>query len=473
MRAFLLFLCITLSAHAQITALSGTYLGDGERNFYGNHAPSSLNVVWKIPLGSGKTNLAGKSITWSGSGWTGQPLVVRENGELFLIHGSLDHHMRKIRAATGEVVWQVNFGDAIKGTPTFADLGGDDLETRHVLICGSRRGAEADFEKDPAYSLRAISYQDGRELWRLNSIHTHCNSRDVDGSALVVGGKVMVPLENGYFSVLSAFPKDAVKEGGYFTPKIYKQSRIYEEKDLPLYQSELSCESSPTLLGGKAYVASGCGRVYACSKNWPWTGWQLDIGGDLDSSMPVTNDRCLLLGIEKEFIPGLGGVMKIKPGGGVMWYLPVGDVEFYEWHGGLVGTPAVNHRTAQSVSPDLACAVGVDGKLILFNHRKLQPGRKVPGPRQDQMFPTPLILDTAQLPSGSISTPLFIDDRIIVGHDKGMELYQVTPELKLQHLSSFTGPMFDSTPVVWDGHVYAGSKDGFLYCLGEQKVAAR
>ena len=28
------------------------------------------------------------------------------------------------------------------------------------------------------------------------------------------------------------------------------------------------------------------------------------------------------------------------------------------------------------------------------------------------------------------------------------------------------GPMFDATPVVWNGRVYAGSKNGFLYCLG-------
>ena len=454
-------------ARAEVTALSSTYLGDGERNFYGNTAPRALKLLWKIPLGSAKTNLAGKMITWSGSGWTGQPLVLRENGEIFLIHGSLDHHLRKIRASNGEVLWQVNCGDAIKGTPTFADLGGNDPETRYVLICGSRRGAEADFVNDPAYSLRAISYQTGRELWRLNSIHSHCNSRDVDGSALMIGNKAYVPLENGYFTVLSPSPGHAVMEGGHFIPKIFKQTRLYEEADLSIYQSELSCESSPTLFGGKAYVAAGCGRIYALPATWPWRGWQLDTGGDLDSSMPVTNDQNMLLGIEKEFIPGLGGVMKFKPGGGVLWYLPVADAEFYEWHGGLVGTPAVNHRTAKTISPDLGCAVGVDGRLVLFNHRKLQPGVKVPGPRMDQHFPTPLVLDQAQLPAGSISTPLFIDDKIIIGHDKGMELYQVTQESRLVLLASFRGPMFDSTPVVWDGRVYAGSKDGFLYCLGE------
>lgn len=467
MRPFLLFLTAVLAARAEITALSGTYLGDGGRNYYGNQAPTALNILWKIPLGSGKTNLAGKMITWSGSGWTGQPLIIRENGEIFLIHGALDHHLRKIRASDGTVIWQTNLGDAIKGTPTFTDLGSDDPETRHLLICGCRRGETADFANDPAPSLRGISYLTGKEFWRLNSIHSHSNSRDVDGSALMIGAKALVPLENGYFTILSPDPKAATAMDGALSPKIFKQLRLYEESDLPLYQTELSCESSPTLFAGKAYIAAGCGRIYAIAANWPWTSWTLNSGGDLNGSMPLTNDRCLLLGIEKQFIPGQGGLMKIKPGGGIQWFLPTADANFYEWRGGLVGSPAVNHRTSRSVSPDLACFAGVDGKLTLINHRKTQPGVTVPGPKLDISYPSPLVLDQVQLPSGSISTPLFIDDKILIGHDRGMELFQVTPGLKLHQLASLPGPMFDSTPVVWDGRVYAASKNGFLYCLGE------
>jgi hypothetical protein len=32
-------------------------------------------------------------------------------------------------------------------------------------------------------------------------------------------------------------------------------------------------------------------------------------------------------------------------------------------------------------------------------------------------------------------------------------------------LASFSGPMFDSTPVIHDRRIYAPSKDGYLYCL--------
>ena len=81
----------------------GTYLGSPQRNYYGDSSPSKLEILWKTKLGSGSTVISkkeGKRI-WSGCGWTGQPLVVREGRELFLLQGAFDHHLKKINAETG------------------------------------------------------------------------------------------------------------------------------------------------------------------------------------------------------------------------------------------------------------------------------------------------------------------------------------------------------------------------------------
>jgi len=195
-------------------------------------------------------------------------------------------------------------------------------------------------------------------------------------------------------------------------------------------------------------------------------------GGDLNGSMPLTNDNKLLLSIEKQFMPGQAGIMKIKPKGKVLWYFPLPNTQWYEWQGGSVGSPAVNHRTAgeysqTNTSGDLACFIGIDGNLTLINHTKLAPNKKVWGPLLKKQYSTPLQLDRVKLPEGTISTPLFIDNKIIIGYDNGMDIYLVTPEQKLQLLDRLKGPMFDSTPTVWDGKIYAASKNGFLYCLGE------
>jgi len=118
-------LCLVLFfcsfSHAQIIPRVSTYLGDSQRNYYGNSAPSALRVKWKTYLGSGKTDFGRMGVkTWKGAGWTGQPLVIDEKGETFLVIGTLSHHLKKIRARDGKVIWSTSVGDVIKGTPTFA-----------------------------------------------------------------------------------------------------------------------------------------------------------------------------------------------------------------------------------------------------------------------------------------------------------------------------------------------------------------
>jgi len=146
--------------HAQIKPLISTYLGDEQRNYYGNIAPSKLNIKWKTNLGSAVTMLGSKKKKWHGAGWTGQPLVISENNEIFLIQPSLSHYLRKIRASDGKIIWSTNLGDAIKGTPSFVTTSNSDPEKKFIIISGSRRGAKNNFFKDPAYSLHAVSYQE-------------------------------------------------------------------------------------------------------------------------------------------------------------------------------------------------------------------------------------------------------------------------------------------------------------------------
>ena len=97
-----------------------TFLGNWERNYYGEGAPDTLGLIWKLYLGKGETVISRKSGSriWAGAGWTGQPLLVNERGRLFLIQGAYDHHLKKIDAETGDVIWQYKCDDVIKGTGT-------------------------------------------------------------------------------------------------------------------------------------------------------------------------------------------------------------------------------------------------------------------------------------------------------------------------------------------------------------------
>jgi hypothetical protein len=137
-----LFLCVSGDAHgAEITAINPTYLGGPQRNYYGDRAPNRLDIIWKLDLGSGRTQLRDKTPLWKGAGWTGQPLIIREGTEKYLVLGAYDHHLRKIRASDGKVIWKYAFDDVIKGTSTFwENTKAKSEEERFVIIQGSRMG---------------------------------------------------------------------------------------------------------------------------------------------------------------------------------------------------------------------------------------------------------------------------------------------------------------------------------------------
>ncbi|NNE91219.1 MAG: hypothetical protein HKN23_06190 [Verrucomicrobiales bacterium] len=459
-------------AAAETKLINPTYLGAPERNFYGNRLPAKLQVFWKLDLGSGRTQLRGKTPLWKGAGWTGQPLIVEEDGDLFLILGANDHHLRKIRASDGEVIWKYKFDDVIKGTgslwknPKTGDL---------VVIQGSRFGLEAKFSDPVIPSLRGISYSTGKELWRMNCRRTATYSRDVDGSALVIGDRAYLALENSIFTVFSPDPTLQRKRDGMLQPRIYRETRFYEPTDTKTHGGNIECESSPTLLDDRVFTASGAGRVYGYSLKWNRAGWRFETGTDLNATMPVTGDGCLLLAVEKQFVPGPGGVFKIDPSeppsSCVKWFFPTGDVRkgsFYEWEGGIIGSVAVNHRTAaESGTPAMAAFIGVDGFLYVVEEGEPALKEWATGPDGETEYPRARLLDKVQLGDGSIATPIFVGNRIAAPYDDGLKLFEVTGEGKIRLLDTFAESQFEATPVCHDGRLYAASLDGNLYCFGE------
>jgi len=149
MKVITIFLLLASLCSAQIKPLIHTYLGDEQRNYYGNSAPNKLRIKWKTHLGTGYTMISGKKKIWSGAGWTGQPLVISENNELYLIQPTLSHYLRKIRARDGKVIWSCNLGDVIKGTPTFVTTRSKNPEHKFLVISGSRRGTKTNFLISP------------------------------------------------------------------------------------------------------------------------------------------------------------------------------------------------------------------------------------------------------------------------------------------------------------------------------------
>lgn len=467
-----------------------TYLGDGQRRTYGEGpVPDTLDLVWKLRIGSGTTS--GKKglapVVWSGTGWTGQPTLVQDGGRLFLLIGGYDHGLRKIDASTGETVWKYAFDDVIKGTAcVFRNPSPESAEDRYIVVGGSRRGYPLGIDDDRVAPVRALAFGSGRELWRLPVPRTRCYSRDADSSSVFHDGRLYIAVESGY--VYAVDPTRTQQWKGHRTPVVLARSPLlFTEKDLALHGGNVVLESSPAILGDRLYVASGSGHVYGLDLKDLSVEWDFRVGSDIDGTPAVTHDGKLLVAVEEQYVPGRGGVLKLDPAKlpeeAVQWFFPTKPRGFAEWKGGVVGSVSISDATQQAGRPRLAAFCSVDGNLYVVAHEDLAE-ETVDGPGLERGLRTPKVVFSAPI-GGSISTPLIIGDRIVAaGYDRRVHVYTVTwshtetegvraADGSRWHVSvretatHTTAGTIESTPLVWKGRLFVGSRDGYLYCLGD------
>lgn len=452
---------------------SSTFLGNSQRSYYGNIAPSKLDTIWRLYLGEGISPAYGNpNKLWKGAGWTGQPLVVEENDTVFLIQGAFDYNLKKINAETGKAVWQYKFDDIIKGTGTiYENKHASGREDRYVIIQGSRRGAEHTIDSTYCPSLRAISYSTGNELWRMNVKRTLTYSRDVDGSALVIGDTAYLALENGLFTLFASDPSKLEIRDGMLQPKIYKEIKFYEDLDTLIHGGNIESESSPCYLNGRVYTTAGSGRVYGYSIQKGFVDWVFEIGADLNGSPTVTSDKCLMIPVEKQYINGLGGVFKLDPSKApeesVVWYFPTQDSVWFHWKGGLIGSVAINDSYLPGEHSNLAAFIGVDAYLYVVDHKSIAPNTMVPGPNEKNYYPSPKLVFKSKI-GGTIATPILVGNKLIAPLDNGLFLYEYNSDYKFKLLDKIENIQLDATPVVWNGRLYVASLNGYLFCFGSQ-----
>lgn len=450
----------------------GTFRGNESRNFYGTQAPEKLDLIWKLDLGAGKSRVHNRVKHWAGCGWTGQPLLVNEKGKKYLIQGAYDYNLRKIEAKTGKVIWKYAFDDIIKGTGTiWQNIHADSLQYRYVILQGSRYGFENDWNAQHIPSFRAISYISGKELWRMNVKQTLSYSRDTDASPLVLRDTAYIGLENGIFTVFNPDFRAVEMRNGMWQPKLYHQAKLYRDRDYISHSYNLVTEASPTLLNDRIYVSTGSGHIYGYNLKTHKLDWDLFLGADIDGTPVVTHDECLLVSLEKQYIEGKGGVVKIDPSlppeKAVRWFFPTQNRNHGEWEGGIIGSVATNDHYRTENQPAMAAFIGIDGYLYVVEHDKIQENQTVPGPNLKNHYPTPKLLWKQPL-APSIASPLIVENKIIAPTGSGIYLFEFDKDLNFKKLDFFPGN-FEASPIVFDNQVVVGSRNGFLYCLGTKK----
>jgi len=472
-----------------------TFLGDETRRLYGlGPPPKHLDLIWKTTIGSGMTSPvgAGPNTPWTGMGWTGQPAILRDKGKLYLMAGGFDRNMHKIELDSGRVVWEYAYDDIIKSSPTLIeDPHPADEADKYLVLAGSRRGWPSSYTDPSLAPYRAVSFGTGKEMWRLPVPLTASYSRDVDGSGFFLNGRMYSGVESGWFYKLDPFKSSS--SGSYRQPKILAQQLLIGDPgDAAAHGGNLVLEASPSLIGDTIYISSGAGHVYGMRKSDLKVVWDYRTGSDLDGTPVATSSGKLLVAVEKQYIPGHGGALMLDPKKtgtkAVDWFFPTGDRNLADWLGGIIGSVAVNDTyDPWGRHPRLAAFAAIDGNLYVVAQDALASG-KVPGPNLDGPYHTPKLVAKFYV-SGSISTPIMVDDTIVcAAYDAKVHLYSVkwqaakkgdagalkSPDgnwftVKIVETSSFSGGGgYESTPVMWKGRVFIGSRDGSLYCLGDR-----
>ncbi|MCD8494582.1 MAG: PQQ-binding-like beta-propeller repeat protein [Candidatus Pacebacteria bacterium] len=421
-----------------------TFRGNDTRTWYGTGPVShDMAQIWSYPerpMCSYSTAL-GETKEWCGTGWTGQPLVwERPDGITEVIFGAYDGAVHFVNGATGKPLRHpFPTRDIIKGTGTL------DPDGYPLLYIGSR---------DNYMRILALDTQEVRELWSVDArtLGGIWND-DWDASPLIHDGIMYQGGENSHFY---AFELHRTYDAEGFI-SVHPKMIL----DIPTYDAEwiaragdrnFSIENSPVRFEDRVYFANSAGRIMGIDIRRIRQGsapvvFDFWVGDDIDATLIVDDEGMLYVALEKERFNErsreVGQLIKINPysdNDPILWrhHVPGPTPSAI---GGIWATPALHQGYVYVPTHK--------GELWVI-HAKT--GERV-------------FTDT--LTPHAWSSPIIVDQTLLVGMCNGyMRMYDVriphAPRM-VRDIRIGRGGCIESTPAWWNGRMYIGSRDGFVY----------
>ena len=428
-------------AYGEVPGLT-MFRGNASRTFYGTgplpaEAPAQQ---WAYPESAmcGRSVVGGESRLWCGTGWTGQPVVwERPDGITELIFGAYDKAVHFVDADTGLPTRRPFLtGDIIKGSVTL------DPDGFPLLYTGSR---------DNKLRALALDREPVEELWALDaSVVAGRWNNDWDGNPLIHDGILYEGGENSWFFAIEL--NREFDQAGLISlePEILVQMPGWTDDLLAEVGSNVSIESSVVLADGRIYFANSGGRIVGLDISDVRRGvapivFDYWAGDDIDATLVADSDGMIYAAVEferrTERSLEVGQLIKLDPyadGDPRVWGVDVPPIE--PGDGGIWATPALGdgHVYVTTHTGDLLTVDADSGEVT---------DRQDVGPH-------------------AWSSPVIIDDDLLVATCE-------TAELRRYDLADPAKPMLvwsavsargciESTPAVWDGVIYVGSRDGFM-----------
>lgn len=337
------------------------FRGNETRSFYGTGDFTSKEepqILWSYPkqgVLSSRSKVYGDWKTWTGTGWTGQPLIYkRPDGITEAIVGAYDRKIHFINLETGEasrppydVTSDYKFnthpraagnprGDIIKGTPSL------DPDGYPIIYFGSRDNHYRALALDHVTSPEQSWDPDRDLLMKLYAeeiIPKKMWDNDWDGNGIIRNDHLYIGGENSYFYIvkldrsydqngkvtlssnLKGDPSSRYNQDGTPNAKFApfkSQFRLVmpgwtQEQLNNLGDYVVAIESSPVLFGDRVYFANSGGRVVGLDisfveesnenkvlENYPPITLDFWAAEDVDATPIVDEDGMIYITVEYE-----------------------------------------------------------------------------------------------------------------------------------------------------------------------------
>lgn len=429
-----------------------TFRGNASRSYYGEGpVPRRPVIRWRYPASGGLCSTSADqfgSRVWCGTGWTGQPnVIVREDGSIEIRVGAYDGRYHFLNGRTGRPIRpDLSTGDLAKGSAT------SDPDGYPLYYAGSR---------DNLFRIVAMDRPAPTVLWSMNAETTvprRLWNNDWDGAALVIGDYLLEGGENSWLYVVRL--NRGYDANGKVTvdPRIVATIPAFDERLLSdIGDSDVSIEGSVAFRDGVVYFANSGGLVQ---------GWDISdlldggkryrrvfrfwTGDDTDATVVIDDEGALYVASEYQRFNArgedVGQLMKLdpsRPRDPMVWSLPAVEIGF-EGAGGSWSTPALYG--------DYVYFTTAAGRVLEVDRR------------------TGKLVWELHIGSSSIASPVVVDGVLVQGDCTGtLYAWDVSDPLERpRRLWAMRLPgCVESTPAVWRGWLYVGTRAGQLYGIAE------
>ncbi len=424
-----------------------TFRGNPTRTYHGRGpVPDDAEVLWSFPIGCANSSVGNEIKQWCGSGWTGQPAVFRSpvNGQWTLAFGAYNRSVNFLDPVTGtEVMSPYPTADIIKGSVTI------DPDGFPLLYTGSR---------DNYFHVVALDRGEPQQLWSLSAdaVQPTMWNNDWDGSALVIDDRLYVGGENGRFFVIDLHRNHGPDGEVTVAPEIAFTTESWDDELLAaIGDQEVSVENSVAISGDTVYFANSGGLV----QGWDMSGldegrtptrtFRFWTGDDTDATIVIDDEGMLYVASEYERGTArseeVGQIMKLDPSSPddpLVW----GQASRAGLDSGVWATPALWR----------------DLLIVATNEGEVRGLDRTTG---EQRWSLPL--------QGPLwSSPVVVDDVLIQGdcggvlHAFDLTAGDVPLDRPAKRWAVELGGCIESTPAVWDGRLFVGTRAGNFYAVG-------